>query len=369
MSSTTTITGLARSVGTFIGASLVFLGLATPSTMAIAGTSLFGMLTQPGNQLASPVEIDPTTGMTTSLAPGKSYGGTSFYMAFSPATNDLYFGADPSAPNALPFLVEKNVSTLQETFLQVDPGSNNILEGLTVDPTTGKLFGMLTQPGNQLASPVEIDPTTGMTTSLAPGESYGGTSFYMAFSPATNDLYFGADPSAPNALPFLVEKNVSTLQETFLQVDPGSNNILEGLTVDPTTGKLFGMLTQPGNQLASPVEIDPTTGMTTSLAPGESYGGTSFYMAFSPATNDLYFGADPSAPNALPFLVEKNVSTLQETFLQVDPGSNNILEGLTVGDVGSVASVPEPSSALLLISCCFGFVAIGRRRTGAVSSQ
>jgi hypothetical protein len=132
------------------------------STGAFASPTLFGMATVTIGMvtLGTPVEIDPITGVETQITPGTSFTGNPLDVV---ASGNTLYAVSPSFPTDLDII---NVTTGDHTTTVL---SSPIMD-MTVDPVSGKLFGMATVTIGMvtLGTPVEIDPVTGVETPPGP---------------------------------------------------------------------------------------------------------------------------------------------------------------------------------------------------------
>ena len=149
------------------GASILYVAVLF-SPGAIASPTLFGMATVPFG--ATPVVINPITGMETQLTPGFAFTGNAFDVVAS--ANTVYFisALFPDLLNSL------NATTGD---IQTIP-LNMPIADMTVNAVSGTLFGMATVPFG--ATPVVINPITGMETQLTPGFAFTGNAFDVVAS-------------------------------------------------------------------------------------------------------------------------------------------------------------------------------------------
>ena len=135
-------------------------------------------------------------------------------IAYSPFNNTLY------AVDANQF---GRINTTTGTFTPIGTGvgSNFDIDGLTVDPYTGQVYGSVRTTGNDLL--IEIDPATGQ---FVPGAFVNGSD--------------------------------------FVEIAPinGLNDI-DDITIDPDDGQLYGIANQGANSTDTYVRIDRNDGSTT----------------------------------------------------------------------------------------------------------
>jgi len=201
-----------------------------------------------------------------------------------------------------------------------------------------QLFGMSPVP---LAgeTPVAIDPTSGTVTGLTPGTSFTGNAFDVGSS--ANTLYFvsSTNPTLLNS----VNETTGVLNFTFLSAP------VTDMTVDPASGKLFGMSPVFGG--ATPVAIDPTSGTVTGLTPGTTFTGSAFDVVSSAST--LYFVSSTNL--TLLNLVNETTGVLNFTFLSAP------VTDMTVGVTGA-STVPIPGALPLFATGLGALGLLGWRR-------
>jgi len=181
---------------------------------AVAGQQLFGMSPVPlplGG--STPVAINPTNGTVTGLTGATSFGGSSAYDVVSSA-NTLYVvnSINPTLLNS----VNETTGVLNFTFL------NAPVTDMTVDPASGKLFGMSPVPGGE--TPVAIDPTSGTVTGLTPGTSFTGSLFDVVSLADT--LYFVSSTNPT----LLFSVNETTGVQNFIFLNAPVTDMTAGVT-------------------------------------------------------------------------------------------------------------------------------------------
>ena len=176
----------------------------------VAGQQLFGMSPVP---LAgeTPVAIDPTSGTVTGLS-GSGFGGSGWDVVSSANTLYVVNSINPTLLNS----VNETTGVLNFTFLSAP------VTDMTVDPASGKLFGMSPVFGG--ATPVAIDPTSGTVTGLTPGTSFTGNAFDVGSS--ANTLYFVSSTNPT----LLFSVNETTGVQNFIFLNAPVTDMTAGVT-------------------------------------------------------------------------------------------------------------------------------------------
>lgn len=225
------------------------------------------------------------------------------------------------------------------------------LAGVAVQPSTGDLFGLTTQPSN--VSPnslVKLDSVTGIATVVGATGLPLIVEGDLAFNPVNGFLYGIAD------------LGMSVTHRYFFRINP-SNGLATIIGDLPAPGDYSAMAFRSdgllyciddgpsGNSLL--LTIDPNVGSVTSTNQLNIHLGTTVGMAFHPVSGIAYV-AD-GGQNGTNNLYELDIGTNNLSLIG-STGVSSGLSGLTF------ISVPEPTSIVLSLTTILGIVCRRRNR-------
>ena len=242
---------------------------------------LLGVSTGSGQTSANPgaiFSIDPATGLGTLL--GTPFNGVGLSGIAMTSDGRVYVSTSASFDGASHLLEVDPVTgnMINDVGQILDVAGNSCGVGdLSVDPTSGILYGMATNHGligtrcgvggSTGGYLLSINPNTAVYTLLGTDPAVGGRQGGIAFS-RLGTLYFSEAWSPDGDL-----HTLSTLDGTITGTTtliPTQTWGYHGLGVDPVTGMLYATL---GDSNASDLySIDPNTGNVTTIGPISSIG-------------------------------------------------------------------------------------------------
>jgi hypothetical protein len=223
-----------------------------------------------------------------------------------------------------------DLSTGQFNQIAILPIGNNLIVGMGFAPD-GMLYGIGSFPGVPTSELFRINPTTGATVDL-------GTINDVAIAAATNrnGTLYALDLSN-SALLFTVTPPSPTLT-------PVGNTgfISDGLLAFDSKGSLFASSANGSNDVL--YNVDPATGASAPIGLGTGFGA--LYAGVFVGDTLYGFAYNPSPPEFMGQILTIDTTTGVAT--QV--GSYSMPNGDDITAVAFAASVPEPSSCVLLAS-------------------